>query len=225
MKTLRFVPFFLFCFIATMTWAAPFFDDFNRADSDDLGNEWETQTDGTIEISITDEEVLIEGQQGTDWVRSGISRAVEDETKIFFDFLANNNFNIHIRIDDTVTGADAYIDVYAPPGGAFSYANSEDGGWPGWTNTGKGMIANDYNTLSVEQEDDEFAFILNDEEMIVLENSNLQKITEVLFSVDSAAGTAGNVHIDNVVIGNPSEQSEAIEAAGKLSSIWAELKK
>lgn len=222
MKTLKFAVFFMLCFISTAAWAVAFFDDFNRADGE-IGNDWETVLDGTITATIKDEEVLIEGQQGTDWARSGITRTVENETEIFFDFLVNDSFNIHIRIDDTDTGA--YIDLYAPPGAAFSYANSEDGGWPGWTNTEEGMIANQYNNLGIVQEDDDFSFILNDDEMISVKNGSLVKIMEVLISVDSAAGTVGTAHVDNVVIGDPSAQPEPVKPAGKLPLTWAEIKK
>lgn len=222
MKTLKFMLFLGFCSVTAMAWAVPFSDDFNRPDSDDIGNGWETQLDGTIKATIKDQEILIQGQQGTDWARSGITRPVEDETKIFFDFLANDNFNIHIRIDDTDTTA--YIELYAPPSGSFSYANSKDGGWPGWTSIGTGMIAGLYNNLGIEQDGSNFSFILNGKEMTSVKNPNLEKITTVLISVDSAAGTVGSAHVDNVVIGEPSTQSQPVEPAGKLPLTWAELK-
>ena len=121
--------FVLLLSIAT-AWGEGFKDDFDRADGDP-GNAWTTRADGTIEVKIVDNEILIAGQQGTDWVRSGLSRPVVDETSLSCDFKADESFNFHFRIDDAETSA--YMDIYAPPGSSFQYASSEDGGWPGWT--------------------------------------------------------------------------------------------
>jgi hypothetical protein len=181
--------------------AGVFVDNFNRADGD-LGNDWEIVTDGTIEVQIVDNEVLIAGEQATDWARSGLSRAVEDETRVSFDFKADDNFNVHVRIDDEDTGA--YIDVYAWPGGPFSYASSEDGGWPGWTQIpGSEMIPGEYNNVVLEQFGTDFVLTLNGVEVGADTNANLLNITSVLFSCDSAAGTVGSLHIDNVVLSGP----------------------
>ncbi len=207
-------------------WGAGFRDDFNRPNGD-LGNDWATQTDGTIEVKIVDNEVLIEGQQATDWTRSGLSRAVENETKISFDFKADDSFNVHIRIDDAETGA--YIDVYAWPGGPFSYASSEDGGWPGWTEiSGSGMIPGEYNTLILEQEDTEFTVTLNGAVVGTVTNGNLPNIGSVLISCDSAADTSGSLHIDNVQIGvviaqtakDPSPEDGALHPDTWVSLVW-----
>jgi len=180
-------------------WGEGFRDDFNRPNGD-LGNDWATQTDGTIEVKIVDNEVLIAGEQATDWARSGLSRAVEDETRISFDFKADNSFNVHIRVDDV--GSGAYIDVYAWPGGPFSFASSEDGGWPGWTQiAGSEMIAGEYNSLTLEQFGTEFILTLNGTVVGSVTNANLPNIGSVLISCDSAAGTSGSLHIDNVQIG------------------------
>ncbi|MBW7992705.1 MAG: hypothetical protein FVQ84_22175, partial [Planctomycetes bacterium] len=46
-------------------WGAGFLDKFNRPNGD-LGNGWGTQTNGTIEVKIVDNEVLIAGNQATD---------------------------------------------------------------------------------------------------------------------------------------------------------------
>ncbi len=70
-----------------------FLDDFNRSNGE-LGNDWSTQTDGTIEVLIVDNEVLIAGEQATDWARSGLSRDMGDETRISFDFKGDDNFNV-----------------------------------------------------------------------------------------------------------------------------------
>ncbi len=180
-------------------WGAGFMDDFNRANGD-LRNGWATQTDGTIQVRIVNNEVLIEGRQANDWARSGFSRAVEDETRISFDFKADDRFGVHIRIDDA--GYSAFIDIYAPPGGFFRYASSEDGSWPGWTTIeGSNMISGQYNTLVLEQEGSEFTVTLNDTVVGTLTNTNLASIGSVLISSDAAAGTSGSLHIDNVQIG------------------------
>jgi hypothetical protein len=180
-------------------WGVGFLDDFDRADGN-LGNGWATQTDGTIEVLIADNEVLIAGDQGTDWVRCGLSRPVEDETRISFDFKADDSFNVHIRINDASTSA--YIDAYSWPGGPLQYASSEDGSWPGWVAMGgSNMLAGEYNTLVLEQNGTEFTYTLNGEVIDPVTNNSLTKIGSVLISSDAAAGTTGSLHIDNVMIG------------------------
>ena len=69
----------------TNAWGAGFLDNFDRRDGE-LDNDWATQTNGTIEVTIVDNEVLIAGEQATDWTRSGLSRDVGGETRISFDF-------------------------------------------------------------------------------------------------------------------------------------------
>jgi len=180
-------------------WGAGFMDDFNRPDGD-VGNGWTTQTDGTIEVTIVDDEVLIAGQQGTDWVRAGISRAVVNETRISFDFKADDAFNVHLQISDPDTGA--FLEPYWYPGGPCQYANSEDGGWPGWTTiAGSEMIAGEYNTVVVEQEGTMFTVTLNDVVILTIANNSLTNIGSILIASDAAAGTTGSLHIDNVQIG------------------------
>jgi hypothetical protein len=207
-------------------------DDFNRPDSDEVGNGWSVQTDGTITVEIVNQEVFISGTQGIDWQRSGIFRAIEDQTEVYFDFLANDSFNVHVQIDDTASGA--FIDVYAPPGGSFFYASSLDGSWPGWTGIpDSNMIPDQYNTLGIEKEGDSFTVYLNGTGIEVVENQNLANITRVLMSSDAAAGTTGSLHIDNVSIGNlkhfrgknaaPAER-RSITPKGKLSTIWGRIK-
>jgi len=211
---------------AASTWGEGFLDNFNRADGD-VGNDWVIQTDGTIEVKIVDNEVLIAGEQGTDWARCGISRPVVDETRISFDFKADDNFNVHIRIDDATTGA--FIDAYSWPGGPLQYASSEDGSWPGWTAMGgSNMIAGEYNTLVLEQEGTEFTYILNGEVIGPVTNANLTNIGRVLISSDAAAGTVGSLHIDNVMIGivfaekakNPDPENESVHPDTWVTLSW-----
>jgi hypothetical protein len=179
-------------------WGAGFFDDFDRPDGD-VGNGWATQADGTITVRIVDNEVLITGQQGTDWVRSGISRDVVDETRISCDFRANESLNFHIRINDAATSA--YCEVYTW-GGPLIHANAPDGGWPGWTDiAGSNIISGEYNTVALELVDGEVIVTLNDTEVAALPNANLTSIGSVLIASDAAAGTSGSLHIDNVLIG------------------------
>lgn len=224
MKILKAIPMVLALSLGVvMAWGESFQDDFNRPDNDRIGNDWFTQQDGTITVEIVDQEVLISGVQGTDWVRSGIYRTVEEETRIYFDFLANNNFNVHIRIDDT--SRSSYIDIYAWPGGPFSYASSLAGEWPGWTQTaGPNMISNQYNTLGVEQDGQDFTLYLNENEVEVIENESLLNITKVLIASDSAAGTVGSLHIDNVIIGDPEAPPKAVKPSGKAATVWGRLK-
>ncbi len=180
-------------------WGEGFLDNFNRADGD-VGNDWVIRTDGTIEVKIVDTEVLIAGEQGTDWVRCGISRPVVDETRISFDFKADDSFNVHIRINDAATSA--YIDAYSWPGGPLQYASSEDGSWPGWVAMGgSNMLAGEYNTLVLEQNGTEFTYTLNGEVIGPVTNNSLTEIGRVLIDSDAAAGTTGSLHIDNVMIG------------------------
>ncbi len=214
----------VFSLTAMMAWGEPFMDDFDRDDNDDLENDWKTQADGTITVEIVDQEVVISGAQGVDWQRSGLSRAIDGETKIYFDFLAKDNFNVHIRIDDE--GKGAYIDTYAWPGGPLSFASSEDGGWPGWSQiAGSNMVAGQYNTLGIEQDGADFTVFLNEKEVGIIENQNLANITTVLIASDSAAGTVGILHIDNVIIGEPNgTPPKAVDPSGKLAVSWGKLK-
>jgi len=211
----------------TNAWGVGFWDDFNRPDGE-LGNDWGTQTNGTIEVTIVDNEVLIAGQQATDWTRSGLSRAVVDETRISFDFKANDNFNIHVRTDDAETSA--FIDAYFWPGGPLQYASSEDGSWPGWTAMGgSNMLADEYNTLVMEQEGTEFTYTLNGEVLGTITNASLTNIGTMLIACDSAADTTGSLHIDNVMIGvvfaekakNPIPESGAIHADTWVNLSWS----
>jgi hypothetical protein len=207
-------------------WGGGFLDDFNRADGDP-GNGWATQADGTIEVKIVDNEVLITGTQGTDWVRSGIRRDVVDETRVSCDFRANEGLNFHIRIDDASTSA--YIDVYSW-GGPMIHANSEDGGWPGWTDiAGSGIIADEYNNVVLELVAGEIVVTLNDLEIASLPNANFTSIGTLLIASDTAAGNEGSLHIDNVMIGiafaekarDPSPEDGAIHPNTWVNLNWS----
>jgi len=179
-------------------WGSGFLDDFDRPGGDPE-NGWRTQGDGTIEAKIVDNEILISGTQGTDWVRSGISRDVVGESRVSCDFKANEGFNFHIRIDDAETSA--YIDVYTW-GGPMIHANSEDGGWPGWTDiAGSSIIADEYNNVALELADGEIVVTLNDLEIASLPNASFTNIGTLLIASDAAAGTEGSLRIDNVMIG------------------------
>ncbi|MCX5646197.1 MAG: hypothetical protein NTZ17_16175 [Phycisphaerae bacterium] len=184
---------------ATNAWSVGFRDDFNRSNGY-VGNGWSTQTDGTIQVRIVNNEVLIAGVQATDWARSGLSRAVDNEGRISFDFKANDKFSVHLRIDDAE--GNAFIEVYAPPGEFFRYVSSEDGGWPDWTDLpGSNMRQGQYNTLVVERLGPKFVLTLNDVVVGSIINRNLTNIAGILIASDSAAGTKGSLHIDNVQIG------------------------
>jgi len=223
MKTL-YITLSLFFSLSTMVaLGEPFMDDFNRPDNKKIGNDWSTQTDGTITVEIVNQEALISGKQATDWVRCGLSRVIDSETKVYFDFLAGENFNVHIRIDDTGTGA--YMDIYAWPAGPFSYANSPDGAWPGWIEIpASTMLAGQYNNFGVEKQNTDFIVYLNDKKIITLKNDRLLNITKVLLASDAAANTAGSLHIDNVIIGDPTVKPKSVEPSSKVSTLWGRLK-
>jgi hypothetical protein len=202
----------------------PFADDFERADSADVGNGWEEGEDEGISISIAGGEVLIAGTQDVDWERNGIARDVNDISSLSFDFLANDNFNAHMRIDDTNAGG--YIDVYCWPGGPFSFANSVDGGWPGWVEIeGSQSVADQYNTLGVEKIGANGYQIMHNGAAIgdVLENGGIVSINRILLSPDSAIDTVGSIHFDNVVIDGGSPPS-AVKPSAKLGVTWGEIK-
>ncbi|MDY0355928.1 MAG: LamG-like jellyroll fold domain-containing protein [Sedimentisphaerales bacterium] len=187
-------------FLAANVWGAPFKDDFNRPDGL-VGNGWATQTDGTIESLIVDQEVLIAGTQATDWVRCGISRPVSGENKLSFDFLANDSFNMHVNIASAESNA--YLEIYCWPGGPLTHANSVDGSWPGWVEiTGAATVAGEYNNVILEQNGTEITVTLNGTVVGTLTNANFVSIESVLISSDAAAGTTGSLHIDNVQIGD-----------------------
>ena len=207
-------------------WGAGFGDDFDRPNGA-VGNGWSTQTDGTIEVTIVDNEVLIAGQQGTDWVRAGISRDAGGETRVAFDFKADDAFNVHIRLSDAETSA--FFEPYWYPGGPCQYATSEDGSWPGWTEiAGSNMIAGEYNTLVIQQDGATFTMTLNDVVIGSITNNSLTSIGTILIASDSAAGTTGSLHIDNVVIGevvsgtakDPSPAQDATDVARDVVLGW-----
>jgi regulation of enolase protein 1 (concanavalin A-like superfamily) len=206
----------LVCMLAVaVSCATPLKDEFNRPDGG-VGHGWTTQTDGTITAQIVNNEVLIAGTQGTDWVRCGISRPVSNETKISFDFKADNAFNVHVRVDSAGNGA--YFEVYTWPGGTLGYATSTDGSWPGWvTIAGANTVAGAYNTVMLELAGKVFTVTLNGKAVGTVTNSSFNTIESVLISSDAAAGTTGSLHVDNVLIGtispglasdpNPAEDS------------------
>jgi hypothetical protein len=210
----------------TNAWGAGFLDDFDRPNGD-LENDWATQADGTIQVTIVDNEVLIAGEQAVDWQRSGLSRDAEGETRISFDFKADDSLNVHIRIDDAETGA--FFEPYWWPGGPCQYANSEDGSWPGWTAIdGSDMIAGEYNTVVLEQFGTEIMLTLNDVVIGTFTNAELTSFGNILIASDSAAATVGSLHIDNVQIGfvdvekakEPSPEDGAIHPDTWVSLNW-----
>ena len=199
----------------------PFSDNFDRADSADVGNGWSEGEDDGISISIAGGEVLIEGTQDVDWERNGIGRDVNDISSLSFDFLISE-FNAHMRIDDTNAGG--YMDVYCWPGGPFSLANSVDGGWPGWAEiAGSQSVADDWNTLGVEKVGANAYQIMHNGAAIgdVLDNPGIVSINAILLSPDSAAGAVGSMRIDNVVIDGG---TAAVKPFGRLSTAWGEIK-
>ena len=223
-KILSFTMIILMLSVAN-AWGAGFLDDFDRPNGD-VENGWGTQTDGTIEVKIVDNEVLIAGEQAVDWARAGISRDVGDETRISCDFKEGDNFNFHIRIDDAETSA--FLEIYTW-GGPLIEANSEDGSWPGWTDiAGSDIMAGEYNNVVLEQFGTEFMLTLNGVVVTTFTNAGLTNIGTVLISSDSAAGTVGSLHIDNVLIGfvdvekakDPSPEDGAIHPDTWASLNW-----
>jgi hypothetical protein len=194
----------LVCLLAAANaWGAYFGDDFNRANGP-VGNGWEILLDGTIKVEIIDNEVLIAGtESATAWNRAGISRTVSGGVKkVSFDFLADDVFNVHLRVE--AEGSPAWLEVYAWAGGPFSYANSTTGAWPAgpWTAiAGSGMVAGEYNTLMLEFEDGVFTLTLNGTVVGTIANAAFTSVGWVQFASDADANQSGSLHIDNVQIG------------------------
>jgi hypothetical protein len=186
----------------TDAWGAGFMDDFNRPDGE-VGNGWSIWTEEDVEIKIVDNEVLIAGQQVNNWWRSGIYRPVEDETRFSFDFKADDQFNVHIELNDGIyidnaLRATNLVEVYAWPGGPFSYGSHTLGVWSGWTKIpGSNMIAGEYNNLVVEQDSTEFTLTLNGQVVGTFTYEPVFSVGEVFISADAAAYTVGSIHIDN----------------------------
>ena len=199
-------------------------DDFDRPDSDNLGKDWTEEADAGVIVSIEDNEVLIQGTQTVDWTRTGLRRQLDDAENIFFDYLANDNFNVHVRIDDALTSA--YIEFYAPPGSGFQYASSEDGAWPGWVPAGgNNPNTGEYSTLGIIRvSKGKYEFSLNDDPIMEIKNSELTKIGSVFISVDSAAGTVGSMHVDNVMIDAEDVRQQAVSPRGKATATWGRVK-
>jgi hypothetical protein len=87
-------------------------------------------------------------------------------------------------------------------------------------------MAGQYNNIGIEHVDDgEFDIFLNGKRIQTVENDSMKNISKVLIASDAAAGTAGSLHIDNVVIGDPDDAPpKAVDPAGKLSVQWGKLK-
>jgi len=229
MKTFCFLGlaffFVVFLVITEISFALePFTDNFQRADSATVGNGWEEIEDAGITASIVNGEVLIKGTETADWVRDGIARNVNDINSISFDFLCNDQFNVHIRIDDT--NALGYLEIYTWPGGVLNHANSVDGGWPGWVEiAGAQSVADKYNTLGINKVSaNKFQVVLNDSAIgDVLENAGINNINRIQLSSDSAVGTVGSLHIDSVVIDGGT--TSAVKSFNKLSTVWGAVKR
>ena len=186
---------------AANAWGAVFLDDFNRANGA-VGNGWTTATNGTVTVQIVDNEVLIAGTEATDWARCGISRPVAGETRVSFDFKADDVFNVHLRVE--AANSPAWLEIYAWAGGPFSHANSETGAWPAgpWTAiAGSDMVAGAYNNVVLELKDKVFTVILNGKVVGTIPNAAFTSIESVQVASDAAAGQTGTLHIDNVQIG------------------------
>jgi hypothetical protein len=189
-------------------------DDFNRPDGE-VANGWSIWRGGNLDIKIVDNEVLISGQQRGDWHRSGIYRPVDGETRFSFDFKADDNLCVHIELADAET-LDTYstlVEVYAWPGGPFSYVSRYPGDvWPGWTQIpGSPRITGGYYTLMVEQEGTEFTVALNGQVLGTFTNDYFTRVGEVFISADAAAGTVGSLHIDNFKMEIPEDDKPTPE--------------
>lgn len=185
--------------LAANTRGAYFLDDFDRPDGE-VGNGWSIWTEEDVEIKIVNNEVLITGKQVHSWWKSEIYRPVEDETRFSFDFKADDNFNVHIRVFDAEDeDFNSTASVFASPGGSFSYGIKHGPGtWSGWTKIpGSQMIAGQYNTLTMEQDGTDFTITLNDVVVCTFTNSYFTRVGEVDIGCDAAAGTVGSIHIDN----------------------------
>jgi hypothetical protein len=173
---------------------AYFQDNFDRPDGE-VGNGWKIWREGNLDIKIEDNELVIAGQQGTAWKRSGIYRPVEGETRFSFDFKADDNLNLHIELWDTENLR--FVDFYAWPGGSLSFRYGSDR-----IALGPG-ITGQYHNLVVEQEGLDFTLTLDGDVIGTFTSNNMINIDEVFLCADAAADTVGSLHIDNVVIGQP----------------------
>ena len=207
----------------------PFFDNFDRADGKP-GNSWVVNSPEMV-TEIKNKEILIHGTEKTDWKRNGLERAVNNISKICFDFLNKDKFNVHLRVDDGKSGSKAYMDIYSPPGGNnFNYASSKDGGWPGWTKAGGADAVDNprkpgYRQLCLQKTGNKFKIILDGSTVTEVTNEKLTEITKVFISIDAAASTIGSMHVDNVDIDNGAAKSTAVNPREKLSTTWSHIKK
>ncbi len=215
MSKLRILIVLVCLFSAANAWAVPFKDDFNRADGAP-GNGWTILTNGTITVQIVDDEVLIAGtESGTAWQHAGISRTVSGETKISFDFKANDVFNVHVRLT-SASSSSVYVDVYAWAGGYFQYA-AQTTTWPGWTVIPDSyMVAGQYNNMQIEQNGKDFTVTLNGKVISTINNASFTTIGSVRFTSDADANQKGSIHIDNVQIGKviPGKAKDPSPAGG-----------
>ena len=211
----------------------PFFDNFDRKNGKP-GNDWIINSP-EVKTEIKDKEILIHGTEKTNWKRNGIERLVDDISKVCFDFLNNDIFNVHLRVDDDKSGTNAYIDFFSPPGpqggNNFNYASPADGAWPGWTNIGgapfeKNPRKEGYRLLCLRKEQKNFFLIVDNKEIAKIKNTGLLEITKVFISIDAAAGQTGSMHVDNVDIDDAFlKGTKAISRQNKLPIAWAKLKR
>tara|TARA_B100000809_G_scaffold265989_1_gene326696 strand:- start:75 stop:842 length:768 start_codon:yes stop_codon:yes gene_type:complete len=211
----------------------PFFDNFDRRNGKP-DNDWIVNSP-EVKTEIKDKEILIHGTEKTNWKRNGIERLVDDVNKVCFDFLNNDVFNVHLRVDDDKSGTNAYIDIYSPPGpqggNNFNYASPADGAWPGWTNIGgapfeKNPRKEGYRQLCLRKEQKNFFIIVDNKEIAKVKNAGLLVITKVFISIDAAAGRSGSMHVDNVDIDDAFlKGSKAVGRQNKLPILWSALKR
>ena len=211
----------------------PFFDNFDRKNGKP-GNDWIINSP-EVKTEIKDKEILIHGTEKTNWKRNGIERLVDDISKVCFDFLNNDIFNVHLRVDDDKSGTNAYIDIYSPPGpqggNNFNYASPADGAWPGWTNIGgapfeKNPRKEGYRQLCLRKEQKNFFLIVDNKEIAKIKNTGLLEITKVFISIDAVAGRTGSMYVDDVDIGDAFlKGTKVVSRQNKLSVMWAKLKR
>jgi len=235
MRTIKELGLLVCLLAAANAQAAPFADDFDRPDGN-VGNGWTILRDGTVDSLIVNNEVLVSGTTSASaWVRCGISRVVVGETKFSCDFKNDDVFNFHMQITlGNAVWSQAYLEVYAWPGGPLQYANSLNGSWPaaGWvafSGANAQTVAGQYNNLMMELgEGGVVTVTLNGKLVGTVTNPSLTRIGSVTFASDANSNTKGSVHIDNIQIGdvvrgvatNPNPPAGATDVPADVALGW-----
>ena len=213
---------FAFCFGGS-AWAI--LDNFNDGDDEGwtvLAGNWEVESGEYVGRSTGDEQASYMGDTSwTDYTVEVKVKAMDETTHHFGVILRENGENAHYEFD--IGSSPEYEGQYW-----FGYYDSTT--WQlvqgfGWTDAeGAYEDAGEWNTLKVVAEGFTFDLYINDILVNTLED-------DVGFASSGAAGvligrTDGHILFDDLRVEGPGIPDPAlVESAGKLATLWGEMKR